>query len=71
MYKDYQPFALDGLEEEDMELDVDVDEDVYKDLLLHPEVISWYDRLTGKTVHGIQVMRVRLSTDCKNYEFDR
>nr|GEV62170.1 putative reverse transcriptase domain-containing protein [Tanacetum cinerariifolium] len=33
---------------EDMELDVDVDEDVYKDLLLHPEVISWYDRLTDK-----------------------
>nr|GEW58873.1 hypothetical protein [Tanacetum cinerariifolium] len=40
MDKEYQPFPLDGLEEEDMELDVDVDEDVYKDLLLHPELSS-------------------------------
>nr|GEX69137.1 hypothetical protein [Tanacetum cinerariifolium] len=47
MDKEYQPFALDGLEEEDMELDVDVDEDVYKDLLLHPEVISCHEPYTS------------------------
>nr|GEX39888.1 abnormal spindle-like microcephaly-associated protein homolog [Tanacetum cinerariifolium] len=57
--------------EKEKDDDVDVDEDVYKNLVLLPRVTSWYDHVTGKTDHGIQFMNVRLSTDCKKYEFDR
>ncbi|GJX69519.1 zinc finger, RING/FYVE/PHD-type containing protein [Tanacetum coccineum] len=58
-------------EEKEKEKEKDDDEDVYKNLVLLPRVTGWYDHVTGKTDHGIQVMNVRLSTDCKKYEFDR
>ncbi|GKB73877.1 hypothetical protein Tco_0935289 [Tanacetum coccineum] len=57
----------DQVEEEEKEEDED---DVYKDLLLHPEVSSWIKDETGETVHGIQVMHVPLSTNSKRVEFD-
>ncbi|PWA65504.1 Apple-like protein [Artemisia annua] len=70
--KQEEDMELDG-EEEDMKFEIEEEteeDDVYKDLLLHPEVTSWFDDDTGETDHGIQVINVRLSTDCKRHAFN-